>query len=33
MELHPITTEQDYDVALRAIEALWPAPAGSPEQA
>ena len=31
MELHPIRTEQDYDAALRAIEALWSAPAGSPE--
>ena len=31
MELHPIKTEQDYDAALRAIEALWTAPAGSPE--
>ena len=31
MELHPIQTEQDYDAALRAIEALWSAPAGSPE--
>ena len=31
MELHPITTEQDYDAALRAVEALWTAPAGSPE--
>jgi len=31
MELHLITTEQDYDAALRAIEALWTAPAGSPE--
>ena len=28
MELHPIKTEQDYDTALRAIEALWSAPAG-----
>jgi HTH-type transcriptional regulator/antitoxin HigA len=33
MELHPIKTEQDYDAALRAIEALWSAPAGSPEAA
>jgi hypothetical protein len=33
MELHPITTEQDYDAALRAIKALWTAPAGSPERA
>ncbi len=24
-------TEQEYDAALRAIEALWSAPAGSPE--
>jgi len=24
-------TEQDYDAALQAIEALWEAPAGSPE--
>ena len=31
MELHPMTTEQQYDAALRAIEALWSAPAGSPE--
>ena len=31
MELHPIKTEQDYDAALRAIKALWSAPAGSPE--
>ena len=31
MELHPIKTEQDYAAALRAIEALWTAPAGSPE--
>lgn len=31
MELHPMTTEQQYDAALRAIEALWTAPAGSPE--
>ena len=31
MELHLIKTEQDYDAALRAIEALWTAPAGSPE--
>ena len=33
MELHPIKTEQDYDAALRAIETLWTAPAGSPEAA
>ena len=25
MELHPIKTEQDYDTALRTIEALWTA--------
>jgi HTH-type transcriptional regulator/antitoxin HigA len=31
MERHPIQTEQEYDAALRAIEALWTAPAGSPE--
>ena len=31
MELHLIKTEQDYDAALRAIEALWTAPPGSPE--
>ena len=31
MELHPVQTEQEYDAALRAIEALWTAPAGSPE--
>jgi len=31
MELHPLKTEQDDDAALRAIEALWSAPAGSPE--
>ena len=31
MEIHPITTAQEYDAALRAIEALWEAPAGSPE--
>jgi HTH-type transcriptional regulator/antitoxin HigA len=26
-----MTTAQEYDAALRAIEALWTAPAGSPE--
>jgi HTH-type transcriptional regulator/antitoxin HigA len=31
MEMHPMTTAQEYDAALRAIEALWEAPAGSPE--
>ena len=31
MEIQPIKTEQDYDAALRAIEALWDAPEGSPE--
>jgi len=31
MELHPIKTAQDYAAARRAIEALWEAPAGSPE--
>jgi len=31
MELHPMQTEQQYDTALRAIETLWRAPAGSPE--
>jgi HTH-type transcriptional regulator/antitoxin HigA len=31
MEIHPITTAQEYAAALRAIEALWEAPAGSPE--
>ena len=31
MEIHPIKTEQDYDATLRAIEALWEAPEGSPE--
>jgi HTH-type transcriptional regulator/antitoxin HigA len=31
MELHSIKTEQNYDAALRAIEALWTSPAGSPE--
>jgi HTH-type transcriptional regulator / antitoxin HigA len=31
MELHPMKTEQDYDAALQAIEALWTAPTGSPE--
>jgi HTH-type transcriptional regulator / antitoxin HigA len=31
MEIQPIKTEQDYDAALRAIEALWNAPEGSSE--
>jgi HTH-type transcriptional regulator / antitoxin HigA len=31
MDIHPLKTEQDYDAALRVIEALWDAPAGSPE--
>jgi len=31
MEIQPIKMEQDYEVALRAIEALWNAPEGSPE--
>ena len=31
MELHPIKTEQDYDAARQAIEALWTTPAGSLE--
>lgn len=31
MELPPMTTEQEYDAALQGIEALWTAPAGSPE--
>ena len=31
MDIHPIKTEQDYDAALRAIEALWDTPEGSPE--
>ena len=29
----PIHTEQEYDAALQAIEALWTAPAGSAEAA
>ena len=31
MEQRPLHTAQDYDAALRAIETLWTAPAGSPE--
>lgn len=31
MDIHPIKTEQDYDAALRAIEALWDTPEGSPD--
>ena len=31
MEQPPIHTEQEYDAALQAIEALWTAPAGSAE--
>ncbi len=31
MDIHPLKTEQDYDAALQAIEALWEAPKGSPE--
>ena len=31
MDIHPLKTEQDYDAALQAIEALWEAPEGSPE--
>ena len=31
MDIHPLKTEQDYDAALRVIEALWDAPEGSPE--
>ena len=31
MEQPPIHTEQEYDAALQAIEALWTAPAGSSE--
>ena len=26
MDIHPLKTEQDYDAALQAIEALWEAP-------
>ena len=33
MEQPPIHTEQEYDAALQAIEALWAAPAGSAEAA
>ena len=33
MEQPPIHTEQEYDAALQAIEALWTAPAGSAEAA
>ena len=33
MEPPPIHTEQEYDAALLAIEALWTAPAGSAEAA
>jgi HTH-type transcriptional regulator / antitoxin HigA len=31
MEIKPIRNEADYDAALRRIEALWGAPAGTPE--
>lgn len=31
MEIKPIRTEADYEEALRRVEALWNAPAGSPE--
>ena len=31
MDIHPLKTEQDYDAALQALEALWEAPKGSPE--
>ena len=33
MEQPPIHTEQEYDAALQAIEALWTAPAGAAEAA
>jgi HTH-type transcriptional regulator/antitoxin HigA len=33
MEHPPLHTEQEYDAALQAIEALWTAPAGSAEAA
>lgn len=31
MEIRPIKTEQDYDAALAEIEALWGAPADTPD--
>lgn len=31
MELKPIRTKRDYEVALRQAEAWWDAPAGSPK--
>ncbi len=31
MEIRPIRTEADYEVALRRIEALWGASAGTPD--
>jgi HTH-type transcriptional regulator/antitoxin HigA len=31
MEIKPIRNEADYEAALRRIEALWGAPAGTPE--
>jgi HTH-type transcriptional regulator/antitoxin HigA len=31
MEIKPIRNEGDYEAALRRIEALWGAPAGTPE--
>ena len=29
MELRPIRTKRDYDIALKGAELLWDAPAGS----
>jgi HTH-type transcriptional regulator / antitoxin HigA len=31
MDIKPIRTEEDYEAALQAIDALWGAPYGSPE--
>lgn len=31
LDINPITTESDYEVALREIQRLWEAPHGSPE--
>ena len=31
MDIYPLQTAQDYDAALRVIEALWDAPEGSAE--
>ncbi|MDE0503225.1 MAG: helix-turn-helix domain-containing protein [Candidatus Poribacteria bacterium] len=32
LDINPITTESDYEVALREIQRLWEAPHGSPEE-